>query len=53
MESAQDDEKEERMQVAIWNIQNRFGKNALLKGTDFMAGATTIERNGQIGGHRA
>ena len=49
----QNEEREERMQRAIWQIQSRFGKNALLKGTDFMVGATTVERNQQIGGHRA
>ena len=35
------------------NIKNRYGKNALLKGTNLQEGATTIERNQQIGGHKA
>lgn len=34
-------------------IRARFGKNALLKGTSLRAGSTIMERNGQIGGHRA
>ena len=34
-------------------IKNRYGKNALLKGTNLQEGATMIERNSQIGGHKA
>ena len=34
-------------------IKNKFGKNAVLKGTNLCEGATTLERNRQIGGHRA
>ena len=33
--------------------QEKYGKIAILKGTSLQEGATTIERNGQIGGHRA
>jgi len=46
-------EKEKKVQKAMMNIQQRFGKNAVLKGTDLKEGATTRERNGQIGGHKA
>lgn len=35
------------------NLQKRFGKNALFKAYDLLAGATKLERNMQIGGHRA
>lgn len=45
-------EKERKIQGAILGIQEKFGKNALLKGLNFEEGATTRERNGQIGGHR-
>ena len=45
--------KERRMQQAILSIQRRYGKNALLRGMNFEEGGTTIERNSQIGGHRA
>lgn len=45
--------KERRMQEAILNIKKRFGKNAILKGINYDEGATAIERNKQIGGHRA
>ena len=34
-------------------IQEKYGKNAMLKGMNFLEGGTTIERNGQIGGHKA
>ena len=46
-------ERERRMQEAVLSIQARYGKNAILKGTNLEEGATTIERNQQIGGHRA
>ncbi|MBO6108983.1 MAG: DNA methylase [Eubacterium sp.] len=44
--------KERRLQHAILDIQKKFGKNALLKGMNLEDGATTIERNGQVGGHK-
>ena len=47
------EEKEKRMQRATLLLQGKFGKNAVLKGMNLEEGATTIERNGQIGGHRA
>lgn len=46
-------EKEKRKQKAVLEIQKRYGKNAILKGMNFEEGATTIERNGRIGGHKA
>ncbi|MCQ2147764.1 MAG: DNA methylase [Bacteroidales bacterium] len=49
----QDNEKERKRQEAILAIRNKFGKNALLKGLDFEDGATSRERNAQIGGHKA
>ncbi|MCR5786015.1 MAG: DNA methylase [Eubacterium sp.] len=45
--------KEKRLQKAVLEIKDRYGKNAILKGTNFEEGATTIERNNQIGGHKA
>lgn len=45
--------KENELQKAMLTIKERFGKNAILKGVNFMEGATAIERNGQVGGHRA
>ncbi|MCD8345869.1 MAG: DNA methylase [Oscillospiraceae bacterium] len=46
-------EKEKSLQDAVVGIKQRFGKNAVLKGTNFLEGATMRERNGQIGGHKA
>lgn len=46
-------EREKRMQLALLKVQTKFGKNAILTVTNFMEGATTRERNQQIGGHRA
>ena len=46
-------EREKRRQQAILAIQRRYGKNAILKGANFVEGATTRARNGQIGGHKA
>ena len=45
--------KEDNLQQARLDIIKKFGKNALLKGTDFEDGATTRDRNEQIGGHKA
>lgn len=45
--------KEKNVQKAILDVQKRYGKNALVKGMNLLDGATTIERNGQIGGHKA
>lgn len=45
-------ERENRMQKAALTIQKRFGKNAILRGTDFEDGATLRDRNSQVGGHK-
>lgn len=45
-------EKEKQLQKALIRIQRRYGKNTVLRGHDFQEGATKIERNGQVGGHR-
>jgi len=49
----EDVEKEHRMQKAMLDIKDKFGKNAILKGMNLQEGATTRERNQQIGGHKA
>ena len=46
-------ERERRMQKAMLSIKQKYGKNAILKASDLQEGATTIERNSQIGGHQA
>ena len=45
--------KERALQKAMLTIKHKFGKNAVLKGTNFTEGATAKERNRQIGGHKA
>ena len=44
--------QEKSLQKAVLDIKSKYGKNAILKGMNFIEGGTTIERNGQIGGHR-
>ncbi|MCR4674123.1 MAG: DNA methylase [Lachnospiraceae bacterium] len=46
-------EKERSLQQAMLSIKNKYGKNAILRGTNFEEGAMTIERNAQVGGHKA
>ena len=46
-----DTSRERRQQEAILEIRRKFGKNAILKGMNFEEGATTRDRNQQIGGH--
>ena len=46
-------EKEHKLQQAMLDIKDKFGKNAILKGMNLQKGATTMERNRQIGGHRS
>ena len=45
--------RERKVQQAMLDIQKKFGKNSILKGTNLEDGATTIDRNSQIGGHKA
>ena len=51
----EDDElqKEKSLQKVVISLQKKFGKNSVLKGMNLKEGATTIQRNGQIGGHKA
>ena len=46
-------ERERKRQEAMLAIRKKFGKNAILKGMDLQEGATTQQRNAQIGGHKA
>lgn len=46
-------EKERALQEAMLTIKHKFGKNAVLKGTNYTDGATAKDRNRQIGGHKA
>lgn len=46
-------EKERTLQHTILGINEKFGKNAVLTGVNYMPEGTQRERNGFIGGHRA
>ena len=53
LEMQKKQEKDEKnLQKAILNIKDKYGKNAILRGMDFIEDATTIERNNQVGGHK-
>ncbi|MDD6207458.1 MAG: DNA methylase [Clostridiales bacterium] len=45
-------EKEKKVQQTMLSIKQKYGRNAVLKGTNYMEGATARERNEQIGGHK-
>ena len=47
------EEKEKNALKAILKIKQKYGKNAVIKGMDLEDGATQIERNEEIGGHKA
>ena len=46
-------QKERRLQEAMLSVKKKYGKNAMLKGMNLEEGAMTMERNRQIGGHKA
>ncbi len=46
-------EKESRIQRAMIEVRRKYGPNAIFRGMDLLSGATTLQRNLQIGGHRA
>ncbi|MCF0223737.1 MAG: DNA methylase [Fibrobacter sp.] len=52
-DDVQKQEREKKRLKAEILIKKRFGKNAIVKGMDLQEGATAMERNSQIGGHRA
>ena len=51
-EQRKKERKEKLLQKAVLDIKDKYGKNAILKGMNFEKSGTTIERNGQIGGHK-
>jgi DNA polymerase V len=46
-------EREKRLQGALSEVRSKYGANALFTGKNMLEGATQLERNQQIGGHRA
>ena len=51
--SHSDQEREKRRQQTLLSIKKKYGKNAILKGMNLEEGATAMDRNNQIGGHKA
>ena len=49
----EEQERELKIQKALIGIRDKFGKNAIIKGLNMHEGATAMERNKQIGGHKA
>ena len=49
---AENEQAEKEIQKAMLDIKKKYGKNAIIKGMNLEEGGTTIERNGQVGGHR-
>jgi DNA polymerase V len=45
--------RENRLQGVMLSVRQKYGANAVFKGTNLREGATALERNMQIGGHRA
>lgn len=50
-ENPEDDEKEKHIETAMIDIRNKYGKNAMLRGFNFLDKATGIKRNTMVGGH--
>lgn len=46
-------EKERHLQEAVLQVKKRYGKNAIMRGSNLLECSTYRERNQQIGGHRA
>lgn len=46
-------QRDQQLQRLVLNLQQAFGKNAIVRAADLKKGATLLERNSQIGGHRA
>lgn len=53
MEKQKEDEIiDKKIQKVMLDIKKKYGKNSILKGMNYEEGGTTIDRNGQIGGHK-
>ena len=46
-------ERELHLQYAMLALRKKYGRNILFRGMNLLEGATAMERNRQIGGHRA
>lgn len=45
------EKNDKEIQKVMLQIKNKYGKNAILKGMNLLEGATSKDRNQQIGGH--
>lgn len=52
-ENIKHEQAEKNIQKAMLNIKKKYGKNAIIKGMNLQKEGTTIDRNNQVGGHRA
>lgn len=52
-ENKKHEEAEKNIQKAMLDIKKKYGKNAIVKGMNLQKEGTTMERNNQVGGHRA
>ena len=52
-EKEESESKERALQEAMLELKHKYGKNAVIKAKNLSKGGTAIERNGQIGGHKA
>ena len=46
------EDEEKKLQEVLLNIKNKYGKNSILKGINYLDDGTTRERNEQVGGHK-
>ena len=46
-------EREYKLQCSLQEMRTRFGTNSIFTGNNLLEGATMLERNQQIGGHKA
>ena len=46
-------ERDRRLTAAMLEVRRRYGANAVFRGMNMLDGATALERNRQIGGHKA
>ena len=47
-----DEEEEKKIQRTLLNIKSKYGKNSILKGMNYLEGATAKDRNEEVGGHK-
>ena len=46
-------QKENKLNKTVIELKEKYGKNAVLKGINLLECSTMVERNNQIGGHKA